>query len=63
MQCETEGKNGWVICKDGKTKDDSGTGNRTLGSAALISQVIMRARNVSHYTIPDANWLKEAAGF
>ncbi|KAJ0146480.1 putative Coiled-coil domain-containing protein [Fusarium oxysporum f. sp. albedinis] len=27
-------------------------GNRTLGSAELISQV-MRARNVSHYTIPD----------
>ncbi|KAJ0125979.1 hypothetical protein HZ326_30913 [Fusarium oxysporum f. sp. albedinis] len=34
----------------------SGTGNRTLGSAELISQV-MRARNVSHYTIPDADLL------
>jgi hypothetical protein len=33
-------------------KSNSGTGNRTLGSAVLISQV-MRARNVSHYTIPD----------
>ncbi|KAI1060519.1 hypothetical protein LB506_007099 [Fusarium annulatum] len=33
-------------------KGNSGTGNRTLGSAELISQV-MRARNVSHYTIPD----------
>jgi hypothetical protein len=31
---------------------NSGTGNRTLGSAVLIPQV-MRARNVSHYTIPD----------
>ncbi|KAI1033079.1 hypothetical protein LB504_006244 [Fusarium proliferatum] len=33
-------------------KGNSGTGNRTLGSAVLISQ-LMRARNVSHYTIPD----------
>ncbi|EEU41900.1 uncharacterized protein NECHADRAFT_21043, partial [Fusarium vanettenii 77-13-4] len=31
----------------------SGTGNRTLGSAVLFPQV-MRARNVSHYTIPDS---------
>ncbi|KAH6953115.1 hypothetical protein DER45DRAFT_575071 [Fusarium avenaceum] len=36
----------------GTAKGNSGTGNRTLGSAVLISQV-MRARNVSHYTIPD----------
>ena len=35
-----------------KAKGNSGTGNRTLGSAELISQV-MRARNVSHYTIPE----------
>ncbi|KAF5626576.1 zinc finger MSN2 [Fusarium sp. NRRL 52700] len=33
--------------------EDSGTGNRTLGSAVLISQLKLRARNVSHYTIPD----------
>ncbi|KAH7226644.1 hypothetical protein BKA60DRAFT_556550 [Fusarium oxysporum] len=33
-------------------KRNSGTGNRTLGSAVLVPQV-MRARNVSHYTIPD----------
>ncbi|KAF5614921.1 zinc finger MSN2 [Fusarium tjaetaba] len=33
--------------------EDSGTGNRTLGSAALIPQLKMRARNISHYTIPD----------
>ncbi|KAH7254103.1 uncharacterized protein BKA55DRAFT_353660 [Fusarium redolens] len=36
---------------------NSGTGNRTLGSAELIPQVL-RARNVSHYTIPDADLLK-----
>ncbi|KAH7178623.1 hypothetical protein DER46DRAFT_158666 [Fusarium sp. MPI-SDFR-AT-0072] len=35
----------------------SGTGNRTLGSAELIPQVL-RARNVSHYTIPDADLLR-----
>jgi len=38
--------------KTQKENIDSGTGNRTLGSAVLIPQV-MRARNVSHYTIPD----------
>ena len=41
-----------TIARNAKKRISSGTGNRTLGSAVLISQV-MRARNVSHYTIPD----------
>ena len=44
-------------CVIGTAKRNSGTGNRTLGSAVLISQV-MRARNVSHYTIPDDDLLE-----
>ncbi|KAI5467659.1 hypothetical protein BGZ63DRAFT_32914 [Mariannaea sp. PMI_226] len=48
-----------IICKKKvqKCKINSGTGNRTLGSAELIPQ-IMRARNVSHYTIPDVCLMK-----
>ena len=50
-------------------KRNSGTGNRTLGSAVLFPQV-MRARNVSHYTIPDmafdgrrdSDWTSQACG-
>ena len=41
-----------LMAKMTRRRGNSGTGNRTLGSAELISQV-MRARNVSHYTIPD----------
>ncbi|RSL73353.1 hypothetical protein CEP54_000395 [Fusarium duplospermum] len=37
----------------------SGTGNRTLGSADKdLSTELMRARNVSHYTIPDIGLLR-----
>ncbi|RSM03904.1 hypothetical protein CEP52_007107 [Fusarium oligoseptatum] len=42
-----------------KRKCVSGTGNRTLGSADKdLSTELMRARNVSHYTIPDIGLLK-----
>ncbi|RMJ12392.1 hypothetical protein CDV36_007961 [Fusarium kuroshium] len=51
-RADGNGKKQHHLSARAKKKDFSGTGNRTLGSAELIPQV-MRARNVSHYTIPD----------